>query len=85
MSPPGRTLLDGLDHILNRSFKTVINRAGHQAVTDVELLDLRYRGDGHHVFLGKTMPRKHAQAQFGGMTGGALDFFQFLLDSGFIF
>ena len=46
------------------------HRAADDAVADVELLDLRNGGDGHHVAVGESMAGMHEQAHVGGMPRG---------------
>src|SRR5690348_8485714 len=46
------------------------DRARDDRVTDVELLDLRNRGDGREVARGEAVSRMHREAELGGDASG---------------
>src|SRR4029453_6863825 len=52
-----------LDHLAHGALHADQDRAGHDAVADVELADLRLRGDRAHVLVGQPVAGVHGQAQ----------------------
>ncbi len=58
-------------HLLDRRSHPDHHGAAHDAVADVELLDLRDGGDGHHVLVGEPVAGVHEESHVGGVARGA--------------
>src|ERR1051326_1466851 len=71
-STPSRTV-DQRAHFTNRGTDGGENAAADDAVADVELLDLRDRGDRLHVEIGEPVTRVDGEAGLPADRGGALE------------